>query len=157
MKNTFKKYSLLFLNALCICSIFFGVVFLSAVSPELASADTIGTYVSLTPGDALSSFGLSPNEITDVPKLLAAVFRLALGAAAALSVLMITLGGIEYLSTDSLSGKSEGKDRIKNAIYGLILAIMAYLIMYVINPDTLEFKFDFGNNTSKSFISSPHA
>lgn len=156
MNNTFKKYSVLFLTTLCICSAFFGA--LSLISgPQLATADTIGTYVPLTPGDALSGFGLSPSEVTDVPKLLAAVFRLALGAAATLSVLMITLGGIEYLSTDSISGQSEGKKKIENAVYGLLLAIMAYLIMYVINPDTLEFKFDFGNSTSRSTISSPYA
>ena len=67
------------------------------------------------------------------------VFKLAVGIAAVFAVLMIVLGGIQYMSTDALQGKEDGKKRVTNAIKGLILVIAAWLILYTINPNLLKF------------------
>jgi len=55
------------------------------------------------------------------------------------SVLMIVLGGFKYMSTDSISGKKEGMDKIKNALIGLILVLASYIILNSINPKLLDF------------------
>ena len=41
------------------------------------------------------------------------------------------------MSTDAIQGKSAGKERIKNAIFSLVLIIAAWLILYTINPNLL--------------------
>jgi hypothetical protein len=65
------------------------------------------------------------------------LFNLAIGLSAAFAVLMIVIGGFQYMSTDAIQGKANGKQRIKNAIYGLVLVIGAWLILYTINPALL--------------------
>lgn len=67
------------------------------------------------------------------------LFALLIGIAAVLAVIMIVIGGVEYMSTDAVSGKSEGKDKITQALYGLFLAIACWLILYTINPNLLNF------------------
>jgi hypothetical protein len=66
------------------------------------------------------------------------VFNLLISLAAVFAVLMIVIGGFQYMSTDAIQGKSAGRERIKNAIFGLILVLGAYLILYTINPKLLE-------------------
>ncbi len=67
------------------------------------------------------------------------IFTLLIGLAGVLAVLMIVIGGVQYLSTDAIGGKSEAKEKITNAILGLLLAIGAYIILYTINPNALTF------------------
>jgi hypothetical protein len=65
------------------------------------------------------------------------MFKLGIGIGAVFAVLMIVIGGLQYMTTDSLQGKDEGRKRIKNAIYGLVLVIGSYTILYTINPNLL--------------------
>jgi len=55
------------------------------------------------------------------------------------AVFMIIWGGFEYVSTDAISGKSAGKEKIEGALWGLGLALGSYLILNTINPELLKF------------------
>jgi len=66
------------------------------------------------------------------------VFSLGISVAAGLAVLMIVIGGIQYMSTDAVGGKEDAKGRITSALWGLLLALCSYLILYTINPDLLN-------------------
>ena len=70
---------------------------------------------------------------------IAGIFTLTIAIAGVLAVLKIIFGGIKYMSTDAFSGKNEAKDTIQNAIWGLLLAISAWLILHTINPKLTEF------------------
>lgn len=70
------------------------------------------------------------------------MFQLLIGIAAALAVIMIVIGGIEYMSTDAISGKSDGRKKIENALWGLALAISSYLILSTIDPYFLNSDID---------------
>ncbi len=110
------------------------------------SADTL-QYTPLAPlpgiGD-LAPNGVGPPSptVSSLPDYLVAIFKLTLGLAAVMAVVQITIGGVEYMSTDAISGKENGKERITQAIYGLLLAIGAWLILYTVNPKTLDFSFN---------------
>jgi|GEM_PF-6067758 len=121
---------------------FFVLLFVAV--PLLTFAQEIN-YIPLAPlpgiGDT-SSGGGQPAPTTNLSTYLIAMFRLIIGLAALLAVIMITIGGIEYMSTDAISGKSAGKEKINNALVGLFLAIGAWLILYTVNPATLDFNFD---------------
>lgn len=77
---------------------------------------------------------------TGLIKYLTNIFKIGIGIAGLLAVIMIMYGGIIYMSTDSFTGKSEGKEIIKNALLGLMLALISWLILNTINPDILSFK-----------------
>lgn len=67
------------------------------------------------------------------------LFRLMISIATGLAVLMLIYAGIKYISTDSFSGTEEAKGIISNALYGLLLAIAAWLIVYTIDPNLISF------------------
>lgn len=80
---------------------------------------------------------------TFVPYLLG-MFKLFIWLTAFFATIMVIYGGFQYLSTDSFSGKSEGKATITRAIEGLLLAIVSWLILYTVNPKLVEFNLDLG-------------
>ena len=60
-----------------------------------------------------------------------------IGIAGLLAVVMIVVGGIQYMTTDALAGKSNARETITKALLGLILALGSYLILKTINPQLL--------------------
>lgn len=62
------------------------------------------------------------------------VFQIGIGVAAGLAVVRIVIGGIQYMSTDAIGGKEEGKDIITSALWGLLLALISFIILNTINP-----------------------
>lgn len=63
------------------------------------------------------------------------LFQVLIIIAGILAVIMIVIGAITYLSTDAFSGKSEGKEMMLNAVFGLILALGGWIIINTINPN----------------------
>ncbi len=69
------------------------------------------------------------------------LLKFAIGIAGALAVVMIVVGGIQYMSTDNFGEKAQGKEHIKNAVGGMILLIGAYMILNTLNPNLVDFNF----------------
>src|SRR3989344_5880474 len=67
------------------------------------------------------------------------IFTLIIMIAGLLAVIMIIFGGIKYMSTDAFTGKSEARATIEHAIWGLLLAVSAWLILNTINPNLVNF------------------
>lgn len=71
-------------------------------------------------------------------------FKIGVGIAGVFAVLMIVIGGISYIGgASNPSARSEAKNKITNAIFGLILAIASWLILSTINPDLLKTEVEF--------------
>jgi type IV secretory pathway VirB2 component (pilin) len=66
------------------------------------------------------------------------MIRIFIGLCAVLAVIMIVIGGIEYMTTELVSSKEAGKERITQAILGLLLALGAWTLLYTINPNLLN-------------------
>ncbi len=66
-------------------------------------------------------------------------FKLGLAISATLAVVMITIGGFQYMASESVFSKSAGRERIQNAVVGLLIALLIWLILFTINPKLLEF------------------
>lgn len=73
---------------------------------------------------------------------LAGAFRLFIGVSIVLAVIMIIIGGLQYMSSDAISNKDDGRKRISSALYGLLLVLSTILIMQTINPNILNFNLD---------------
>lgn len=61
-------------------------------------------------------------------------FPIFLGASIALAVVVITWGGLEIILSKVPGAKVEGKERIKSAVFGLVIALIAWIILETINP-----------------------
>ena len=67
-------------------------------------------------------------------------FRFVLALVGFLAVMMIVIGGVEYIiSGANESMREEAKKRIENAIWGLVMALVSYLVLYTINPSLVDF------------------
>jgi hypothetical protein len=70
------------------------------------------------------------------------IIKLFIGISAVLAMVMIIYGGIQYMTSIVPSEKGSGKDTISHAIFGLVVALGAYLILYTLNPNLLNFCLD---------------
>ncbi|MES3031973.1 MAG: pilin, partial [Patescibacteria group bacterium] len=66
------------------------------------------------------------------------IIELFIGLCAVLSVVMIVMGGIEYMTSELAHTKESGKEKIEHAILGLLIALGAYALLFTINPDLLK-------------------
>ena len=66
------------------------------------------------------------------------MIKIVIGFAAVLAMVMIVMGGIEYMTSELISSKEEGRERIIHAVLGLLIALGAYLILNTINPQLLN-------------------
>lgn len=133
MKLLFQKTFALSFIAVIALSFAFGFAYHAQ-----AAVDT-NAYTPLAPIPGVND---TNNGQTDVSTFIPAAIKLTIQIAGALAVVMIVIGGVQYASSDAISGKSEGKSKITNAIYGLLLAIAAFVILQTVNPNTLKLNLD---------------
>lgn len=89
-------------------------------------------------GTGLQQF-LGLNKDAEIGDVLAGIYRFALGLVGLSALIMIVFGGISYMSAgDSQERVKQGKGYIQNAILGLVLALLSYLILWTINPDLVK-------------------
>jgi type IV secretory pathway VirB2 component (pilin) len=113
-------------NKILIFIIFFGL---------FAAASVFAQFVPLEPLPAIGETQPS----TSLSGYLQWLFTFAVSSAGILAVLMIVIGGIQYMTAYGSPAKVEdAKNRIYQALLGLLLAISAWLILYTINPDLVK-------------------
>ena len=107
----------------------------------------VSTFVLLVPSILLAETHAFvplqeiPNftDKTDPASFFSAIFTLGITIATFLAVIMIMIGGLQYMSTDKISGKEDGKEKITQAILGIILILLSVIILEIINPNILDF------------------
>ncbi|MEK7567656.1 MAG: pilin [Patescibacteria group bacterium] len=122
------------------------VVFFVISSPLIVSAeptakcnpDQKDTYCLLAP---IPFFGDSGDtyKTGDIGKYVKAIINLSIVIAAVLAVVMITIGGFKYMTSESIGLKEEGKKNIRDAFLGLVILTSSFLILKTINPELLKF------------------
>jgi len=84
---------------------------------------------------------IKPGQSVDFPTYLMAIYKFGLWAIGISAVFMIMIGGYMYLTSagnNSQTGKAKGI--ITDAIAGVILALVSYVLLYTINPELVQFK-----------------
>ena len=110
-------------------------VALSALAPLLVVAEN-GNVVLL---ESLPNIGESGARAPNLGDYLDGLFKLALGVATGLAVVMIVIGGVEYMGSESVFKKDAGREKIQDALWGLLLALGAFLLLQTINPALVRF------------------
>ena len=65
-------------------------------------------------------------------------YKFMLALAVVLAVFMITVGGFEYMLSGAANTKGDAVKKIQDAILGLLLALVAYLVLYTIDPNIVS-------------------
>lgn len=149
-----------FSTLLCCCFVFASLPFFAHANtaggtqqwlpPDLETSPKPGLdYAPLVPLPGVTEPG-TDHMISNLSTYIVGMFQLLIGVAAALAVVMIVIGGIEYMSTDAIGGKSDGKKKIENALWGLALAISSYLILNTIDPSFLNSDIDVASQQQQS-------
>lgn len=69
-----------------------------------------------------------------------ALFRIAIGVGATLAVIFIAIGGFEYIFSEAMDTKKNGRTRITQALLGLGILLIVTLVLFIINPDLISLK-----------------
>ncbi len=102
-----------------------------AATPEIGGQFVPIAPIPLTNGDL--------NSTTTLVEYLNGIFQLAIGIGAIAAVFRIAQGGYMYLLRDaSVFKAADGKSIITNALKGLLLLLLTYIILFTINPKLVE-------------------
>lgn len=108
------------------------------------------TYRFLTPLPV--GEGLDPQDSVEIGVgeggifgILQRIFTIMLVVAIVLAVVFMIIGGARYATGDTIGGKMGGREVITNAIKGLLFALLAWLLLNIINPDLLRFTLEIPN------------
>lgn len=114
-----------------------GLFVVSVLStPFTALAAPQPPYVPLAPLPGMpASFDMTGSGLVD---FLTNLYTIAIGISGVLAVVMLVICGIKMMGTPSASAKSEAKECIWNAIFGLLLAIGSWTLLNTINPSLLS-------------------
>ncbi|MDA3815217.1 MAG: DUF1566 domain-containing protein [Patescibacteria group bacterium] len=87
------------------------------------------------------------------------IYNFGIAIAAILAVFMIALGAFIYIFTSAgnASKMMDAKDMIKNALIGLALVLVAFLILFIINPDLVGGTISGPSNVIKNVVKVPNA
>lgn len=110
------------------------ITLVSAGAVSVAAAQGVGDFEGLTQFVS-QYFGSGEGGI---PELLNGLFNLAILIGSTLAVIMIAVAGIQYMTTDAVTQKTEGKRRIAYAVAGLLMLLSTWLLFNVINPNILN-------------------
>ncbi len=113
------------------------IIAASALVPALHALDPI-QYQALEEIPGITQKTAQGSTTINIVEYLPNLVKLAIGLAAALAVIYLIIGGFQYISTDAIYGKKEGKERINNALLGLFLAISSVVILNTISPKLLN-------------------
>ncbi len=92
----------------------------------------------------------------NLPSYVQAVLNATMMIIVLSAVFMISVGGFLYLtSAGNTSRAGQAKSIITDAILGLILALVAYLVLYIINPDLVTLQINSLSPSSIPASSSP--
>lgn len=100
-----------------------------------------GTYCALSTIPGITQTG----KPADPTFIITNIYGISIGIAAILAIGMIIWAGIQYATTEAISGKSEAKKHWQGAVFGLLLLLGSYLILKTINVDLVNQDLSLGN------------
>lgn len=106
----------------------------STVAPIIPNLSVPIPGLTFSPADEAS--GCTPW----LGQYLAAVYAYLVYVSAIAAVIMVVYGGFRYMIGAGMGDVQRGKTIIVDAVIGMILVFSAYVILYTINPETLQMR-----------------
>jgi hypothetical protein len=121
-------------NKILFLLIFAVIFFVPIVSPSVLAATPAPTGLQYTLLEKIPGF--TNGSGSDLPGYIKAVYNVALAVIVLSAVLMLSIGGFMYLtSAGNTSAMGTAKGVIFDSLIGLVIALTAWLLLSVINPD----------------------
>lgn len=80
--------------------------------------------------------GISSNFIG---QYISGVYKFLIGFAIVIAIVMMMIGGLQYVAGASSGDIEKAKSRIRNAVEGFVLLLFVYVILFTVNPNTTLF------------------
>jgi hypothetical protein len=116
--------------------------YLSEKFIKIAEAANDGDITKYTPLAPLPTDVSKLGDTTSFTQFIERFFVFIIGLSALFAVIMIIIGGLQYMSTDAVTGKKEGIKKLQSAVGGFLLVISAWLILFTVNPELVNFSID---------------
>jgi hypothetical protein len=113
-----------------------GGLSLFALVPHSFAAEVNNGFVALTNIPGLTDPAVANQG--NFALFLNNLYKYLIGVAAILAVVEIIWGGLEISTQDSVSKHAHGKERIQEAILGLVLVLSPALVFSIINPNIIN-------------------
>lgn len=118
-------------------------VYAADLAIEVTSEPTVPALNVPIPGLDLKDSIEQTDEVTESTTLglyVNALYKYLLAAGAVLAVVMVIIGGFQYMTAGgSKKGVTTGKQRINNALIGLVILFAAFTVAYLVDPRTVVF------------------
>ena len=99
---------------------------------------------------AFAAFDYTPLQPITIPgggklndpnilKYLANIYTFAIAIAGGLAVIRIVWAGVKYMLSDVVTNKKDSIQEIKAAVYGLLMALGAFVFLETLNPNLVKF------------------
>lgn len=112
---------------------------LSTAAPAPTSKKFNYTLLESFPG-----FFAAGSTLTDLPKLILSIYKFGIWTVGIAGLFMLVVGGFMYMaSAGNTSTAGNARSIIWDSLIGIVAALGAYLILYVINPDLTRINLNF--------------
>lgn len=92
---------------------------------------SLAAYI-YTPMEKIPGFGI----ISDFPTYISSIYKFAVWTVGIAALLMLSIGGFMYLTSAGNNARMEkAKGVITDSVFGVVMVMTAYLLLYVLNPD----------------------
>ena len=131
LKNHTHAYGALLGMILVVLGVFLYTNKINSISTAVTEQQVAQiTYKPLTDLFTLGSLTSTADTVGYLQKMIFFVIGLAI----VLAILMIVWGGIQYMASEAFTEKQDAVNRMTMALFGLIIALGAYLLLNIINP-----------------------
>ena len=149
-----KKLSVLFIAVFILSTPFMALAADPTPVPATPTTGSSGVspFYKLTNLPGLED--LSNSSSSNFPTFVNTLYKVCIGVAATLAVIMIMYAGIKFMTnTGSVSSNEEAKSYLQNAILGLVLVLSPAIVFGIINPQILDLKLNFSSLQPKDISS----
>ena len=135
--NCSHRLALVMMATIVAGSLFYPIFQLAADTTLLSSQSTSAPakYQLLEPG--VIGQTSTPANLSDYFNLM---YNAILTVIVILAIYRIVRGALEYMFSNVPGSKADGKDVIKGALFGLLIALTSWLILHTINPNLVDWK-----------------
>ncbi len=116
------------------------ILLAATLIPTASKADNIDTYTLIEPLPCIDTV-TNPSDCVnglqkkiDLNTYILYVYKFSIALAVFLAIIMIIWGGFLYITSEVPFIKSDGKAKIENAVWGLVMVLISYLILMTIDP-----------------------
>ena len=100
-------------------------------------------------GFAMAEFSYQPlsplpdtlvsGKVTNLGTYITGIYKIAIGSAIVLAVVMLIFAGLEWMTTGAVGKKGDAIKKINAALFGLLLTLGSWLFLNTINPAAVNF------------------